>query len=114
MIIEIKETNYKGILIERVDDQGWKCNLGGQEYLFPNFVAAQTAINEIFRDIKPIIAKNGGKKFKGFSEAGKREKSCEALLSELRESIHADDMKIREIDRILDDTESQLNDMKHF
>ena len=64
MIIEIKETNYKGILIEQAEDFGWKCNLGGQEYLFPNYVAAQSAINEIFRDIKPIIDKNKGKKLK--------------------------------------------------
>lgn len=112
MIIEIKETNYKGILLEYVEDQGWKCNLGGQEYIFPNYVAAQKAINEIFQDIKPVIDKNGGKKFKGSSEAEKQEKSCEALLYALRESLHADDLKIREIDHILDDIESQLNELK--
>ena len=112
MIIEIKRSYYKGVQLDLVDDQGWKCNLGGQEYVFPNYVAAQKAINEIFRDINPIVDKNGGKKFKGFSEAGKQEKSCEALLSALRESLHADDLKIREIDHILDDIESQLNDLK--
>ena len=112
MIIEVKESNYKGILVELVDGQGWKCNLGGQEYLFPNFVAAQTAINEIFQDIKPIIDKNGGKKFKGSIVAKKRETSYEALLSALRESLQADDKILKEIDRILADVDSQLDDMK--
>lgn len=64
MIIEITETNYNGILIEHVDGQGWKCNLGGQEYLFPTFVDAQATVDEIFRDIKPIITKNKGKRLK--------------------------------------------------
>lgn len=63
MIIEVKECNYKGIRLEHVEDKGWKCNLGGQEYLFPTFVDAEATINEIFRDIKPIITKNKGKKF---------------------------------------------------
>lgn len=77
MIIEVTESNYKGILIERVKDQGWKCNLGGQEYLFPNYVAAQAAIDEIFADIKPIVAKNKGKKLGGKSEVQTFNPQCE-------------------------------------
>jgi hypothetical protein len=65
MIIEVTETIYKGILIERVKDEGWKCNLGGTEYLFPNYTAAQAAIDEIYHDIKPVIKKNKGEKLKG-------------------------------------------------
>lgn len=48
MIIEVTESVYKGILLERVKDKGWKCNLGGQEYLFPYYTAAQAAIDEMF------------------------------------------------------------------
>lgn len=61
-IIEVKEVNYKGILLQLVDGKGWKCNLGGDEYLFPHIQAAESAINEIFRDIKPIVSKNHGVK----------------------------------------------------
>ena len=62
MIIEVTESVYKGILLERVKDKGWKCNLGGQEYLFPHYTAAQAAIDEIYADIKPVITKNKGVK----------------------------------------------------
>ena len=62
MIIEVKETNYKGILIEKAEDKGWKCNLGGQVYQFPTFVDAQATVDEIFQNIKPIIVKNKGRK----------------------------------------------------
>lgn len=64
MIIEVTESVYKGILLEHVKDKGWKCNLGGQEYLFPNYVAAEAAIDEIFSDIKPVVAKRKGVKMK--------------------------------------------------
>lgn len=64
MIIEITETVYKGILVERVENKGWKCNLGGQEYLFPYYTAAEAAIDELFHDIKPVISKNKGVKMK--------------------------------------------------
>ncbi len=62
MIIEVTESVYKGVLLERVKDKGWKCNLGGQEYLFPNYTAAEAAIDEIFSDIKPVVAKRKGVK----------------------------------------------------
>lgn len=62
MIIEVTENVYKGILLERVKGKGWKCGLGGQEYLFPNYAAAEAAIDEIFRDIKPIVTKHKGEK----------------------------------------------------
>lgn len=61
MIIEITEYSYKGITLQLAKDKGWKCNLGGVEYLFPHSQAAESAINEIFRGIKPIILKNKGK-----------------------------------------------------
>ena len=64
MMIEITKNTYKGILLELSDDYGWKCNLGGQEYLFPNYVAAQGAIDEIYRDVKTIVAKHDGKKLR--------------------------------------------------
>jgi hypothetical protein len=64
MIIEVTESVYKGILVEHVDGKGWKCNLGGTEYLFPNYTAAEAAIDEIFQDIKPVVAKRKGVKMK--------------------------------------------------
>ena len=70
MIIEITEYSYKGITLQLakgqgLDVQGWMCNLGGVEYLFPHAQAAQSAIDDIFRDIKPVIDKHRGKKCKG-------------------------------------------------
>jgi len=61
MIIEIKEYTYKGITLNHVEDEGWKCILGDREYLFPHSQAAHSAIDEIFSNIKPIIDKNKGK-----------------------------------------------------
>lgn len=77
MIIEVTETIYKGILIERVKDEGWKCNLGGTEYLFPNYTAAQAAIDEIFDGIKPVIKKNKGVKQERPSESQQLIPLCE-------------------------------------
>ena len=77
MIIEVTESNYKGILIERVKDKGWKCNLGGQEYLFPYYTAAQVAIDEIFADTTPIIKNRQGKKFGKKSEVQIMNPQCE-------------------------------------
>lgn len=65
MIIEVTEYNYKGIRLENVKGKGWKCDLGGTEYLFPHAQAAESAINEIFRDIKPVIDKHKGTKLPG-------------------------------------------------
>ena len=65
MIIEVKEFKYKGITLTLVKDQGWKCILGEHEYLFPHCQAAESAIDEIFSNIKPIVAKNNGKRLKG-------------------------------------------------
>ena len=55
MIIEVTESIYKGILLERVKDKGWKCNLGGQEYLFPYYTSAQAAIDKMFSEAKPVV-----------------------------------------------------------
>lgn len=65
MIIEINEYSYKGITLQLAKDKGWKCNLGGVEYLFPHSQAAERAIDEIFRDIKPVIVKHKGEKYNG-------------------------------------------------
>lgn len=96
MIIEVTESNYKGILIERVKDKGWKCNLGGQEYLFPYYTAAQAAIDEIFADIKPVITKNKAKKLGKKAEAQKLNPQCEncpkiaAIFEEFMKHTEAD------------------------
>lgn len=47
MIIEVKEVNYKGVLLQHVDRKGWKFNFGEQEYLFPYMQEAEQAIDEI-------------------------------------------------------------------
>lgn len=47
MIIEVKEFNYYGILIQRMDSKGWKFSFGENEYLFPNLQDAKKAINDI-------------------------------------------------------------------
>ena len=77
MIIEVTESVYKGILIERVKDKGWKCNLGGTEYLFPYYTAAEAAIDEIFSDIKPVVAKRKGVKMNMWLEMADPLPQCE-------------------------------------
>ena len=61
MIIEVTETTYRGFKFELVKDKGWKIVLGDEAYLFPNFQAAQSAIDDFYRD---VIPKNQGKKMK--------------------------------------------------
>lgn len=61
MIIEVKETTYKGFKIEHVESGGWKITLGDEAYLFPHFQAAQSAVDEFYRD---VIPKNQGKRMK--------------------------------------------------
>lgn len=61
MIIEVKETTYRGFKLEHVENKGWKIVLGEEEYLFPHFQAAQSAIDEFYRD---VIPKNQGKRLK--------------------------------------------------
>lgn len=61
MIIEVRETTYKGFKIEVVEDKGWKIVLGDEAYLFPHFQAAQSAVDEFYRD---VIPKNHGKRMK--------------------------------------------------
>ena len=91
MIIEVKETNYKGILVQRIDDRGWMCNLGGQEYLFPTYVAAQSAIDEIFRAVKPIINKNRGKKYyENPSDIPPHETERESLVKKYFDLLYAE------------------------
>lgn len=61
MIIEVKETTYKSFKFEHVENRGWKIVLGDDAYLFPNFVAAQSAVDEFYRE---VIPKNQGKRMK--------------------------------------------------
>lgn len=61
MIIEVKETIYKGFKIELVENKGWKIDLGDEAYLFPHFQAAQSAVDEFYCD---VILKHNGKRMK--------------------------------------------------
>lgn len=61
MIIEVKETTYRGFKVEHVENSGWKIVLGDESYLFPHYVAAQSAVDEFYRE---VIPKNHGKKMK--------------------------------------------------
>ena len=87
MIIEVTESVYKGILIELVKGKGWKCNLGGTEYLFPYYTAAEAAIDEIFADITPIVTKRKATKLKKLPKSETngyiQSKQFEAMFSEL-------------------------------
>ena len=88
MIIEVKETIFQGIILQRVDNQGWRCQLGKYEYLFPTFVDAQAAINEIFRDIEPIVTKHKGKKYKVADKMGKEHYTViDAAIDVLKDGI---------------------------
>lgn len=53
MIVEVKETTYKGFKIELVGNKGWKIVLGDDAYLFPHFQAAQSAVDAFYRDVIP-------------------------------------------------------------
>lgn len=61
MIVEVKETTYKGFKIELVENKGWKIILGDDAYLFPNFEEARVAVDVFYRD---VIPKNHGKRMK--------------------------------------------------
>ena len=47
MIIEITETEHKGVLLQYVDRKGWKFSFGNREYLFPTFQEAKKAVDQI-------------------------------------------------------------------
>lgn len=53
MIIEITECDYRGFHIVHVDNEGWKIVLGDEEYLFPHYQAAQSAVDAFYRDVIP-------------------------------------------------------------
>ena len=61
MIIEVKETTYKGFKIELVENSGWKIVLGDDAYLFPRLQAAQSAVDDFYRE---VIPKYKGKRMK--------------------------------------------------
>ena len=60
MIIEVKEINYYGFCIQRVDEKGWKIVLE-DEFLFPTLQDAQGAVHEFLDD---VVGKHRGKKLK--------------------------------------------------
>ena len=64
MIIEVTECNYRGILIDHVDNRGWKFSIDEKVYLFPHLSAAQAAIDELYRELKPILKKYKAIKYK--------------------------------------------------
>lgn len=64
MIVEVTVSEYKGIYAELVKGKGWKCNLGGNYYLFPTLEAAHSAIDDCFENLRPILRKHGGIKYK--------------------------------------------------
>lgn len=64
MIIEVKEVNFYGFLIQRVEDKGWQIVL--DEYnkiLFPTLQDAQGAVTEFYNVVVP---KRKGKKIKPY------------------------------------------------
>ena len=60
MIIEVKEINYYGFCIQRVDEKGWKIVLE-DEFLFPTLQDAQGAVHDFFDD---VVKKHRGMKIK--------------------------------------------------
>lgn len=61
MIVEVKETTYKGFKIELVESKGRKIVLGNDAYLFPNFEEARVAVDAFYRE---VIPKYHGKRMK--------------------------------------------------
>ena len=62
MIIEIKETVYKGFLFQHVEKKGWKIVLNDDvKILFPTFQDAQCAVNAFYNEAVP---QNKGKRIK--------------------------------------------------
>lgn len=112
MIIEVTETIYKGILIERVKDEGWKCTLGDYEYLFPTYVAAEATIDEIFTDVKPIISKRKGKALKKQETkiALPPDERFEALKQSIMNHFRADRGYINAILDVVEGATEALND----
>lgn len=61
MIVEVTETVYRGFLCQYVKDKGWKIVLEYEEYLFPTYVDAKSAIDHMHDD---IIHKYNGTKLR--------------------------------------------------
>ncbi len=62
MMIAVTEIDYRGILLQRVEDQGWKFTIDDKEYMFPSSMDAQHAIDEIYQFIEFFVAKHKGVK----------------------------------------------------
>lgn len=61
MIVEIKETDYKGFHLEHIENKGWQIVLHDVRILFPTFQDAQCAVDAFYREAVP---KFRGKKVK--------------------------------------------------
>lgn len=62
MVYRIVESDYKGFhLVHDEANNGWNAIIDEYEIKFPNFNAAQCAINRILDISKDIIKENGGK-----------------------------------------------------
>lgn len=62
MIIEIREINYFGFLIQHVENKGWQIVLNEDvRILFPTLQDAQCAVRDFYNDVVP---KRRGKKTK--------------------------------------------------
>ena len=62
MMIAVNEIEYRGILLKRVEDQGWKFTIDDKEYMFASTIDAQYAIDDIYQFIEFFVAKHKGAK----------------------------------------------------
>ena len=54
MIIEIKETTYKGFMLQHVENKGWQIVLNDDvRILFPTFQDAQCAVEAFYKEAVP-------------------------------------------------------------
>ena len=48
----ITEQEYRGIMCKYVDGKGWKIIVGSEEYIFPHYQAARSAIDNMHKRFK--------------------------------------------------------------
>lgn len=53
MVIEIRETVYKGFRINHAEEDGWEIILDGEKVWFPHLTAAQSAVDEFYGQVVP-------------------------------------------------------------
>lgn len=51
MIIEIRETVYKGFRINHAEAEGWEIILEGERIWFPHLTAAQGAVDVFYNEV---------------------------------------------------------------